>query len=110
MAKKVSQWGEASIGSSGYSAMGAVVGLTYPEEFEAISAAMPHTFFLIPGYGAQGGTGKDLAKVFRNKLCGVVNSSRGLICAFKNKTQDEDFDVYVRQAALAMKEDILQWL
>jgi len=110
MARKVSEWGAASIGSSGYSAIGAVVGLTYPEQFPAIAAAMPHTFFLIPGYGAQGGTGRDLAGIFRHRLCGVVNSSRGLICAFKDKTQGDDFDVYVREAAFAMKEDILKWL
>jgi len=106
MARKVSAWGEKFIGESGYSSLGAVVGLTYPEEFAIVKELMPNTFFLIPGYGAQGGTGKDIAKIFSDKLCGVVNSSRGLICAHKNKTEGEDFDVYSRNAVLAMKEDI----
>ena len=106
MARKVSEWGEKFVGESGYSQLGAVVGLTYPEEFVLVKELMPKTFFLIPGYGAQGGTGKDIAKIFKDKLCGVVNSSRGLICAHKKKTEGEDFDVYVREAVLAMKKDI----
>ena len=110
MARKVSQWGEPYIGSSGFSAIGAVVGLTYPAEFIKIKQYMPHTFFLIPGYGAQGGTGKDIADVFSNGICGVVNSSRGLITAHKGKTEGEDFNMYVREAVIKMKEDILQWL
>lgn len=110
MARKVSNWGSGFIGSSGYSAIGAVVGITYPAEFAVIKAMMPNTFFLIPGYGAQGGTGRDIAEIFKDGICGVVNSSRGLICAYKGKTEAEDFDIYVRQAAVAMKEDIEQWL
>ena len=105
IARQVSDWGE-NFREDGFSAIGAVTGCTYPEEFAEIHARMPHTFFLIPGYGAQGGTGKDIAKIFSDKLCGVVNSSRGLICAHKNKTEGEDFDVYSRNAVLAMKEDI----
>lgn len=110
MAQLVSRWGAAFIGASGYSAMGAVVGLTYPEEFAAVKACMPNTFFLIPGYGAQGGTGKDLSVIFQEGLCGVVNSSRGILCAHKNKTDGEDFATHAAAAARAMKEDILQWL
>ncbi|MBQ2662148.1 MAG: orotidine-5'-phosphate decarboxylase [Clostridia bacterium] len=110
VAKKVEEWGAPYIGESSYSALGAVVGLTYPEEFLRIKEVMPHTFFLIPGYGAQGGTGKDVAKVFGDKICGVVNSSRGLICAYKGKTDNDDFAKYVREATLAMNEDITKWL
>ena len=110
MAEKVSQWGEAFIGKSGFSAVGAVTGLTYPEEFTRIRSRMPHTFLLIPGYGAQGGTGKDIANFFKDGVRGVVNSSRGLITAHKGKTEGEDFTDYVRQAVLGMKEDILKWL
>ncbi|MEL7610423.1 MAG: orotidine-5'-phosphate decarboxylase [Bacillota bacterium] len=110
MARKVSEWGEKFIGESGYSAIGAVTGLTYPEEFVVIKQLMPHTFFLVPGYGAQGGTGEDLAKVFKDGICGVVNSSRGLICAHKKRSEGDDFDVYVRKATQEMKEDILKWL
>ena len=110
MAQKVSEWGKAFIGKSGFSAIGAVTGLTYPEEFETIRQLLPHTFLLIPGYGAQGGTGKDIASFFRDGVRGVVNSSRGLITAHKGKTEESDFDVYVNNAVLAMREDILQWL
>jgi len=110
MARKVSEWGERFIGESGFSAIGAVTGLTYPEEFERIRPLLPHTFLLIPGYGAQGGTGRDIAGFFRGGVCGVVNSSRGLITAHKGKTEDEDFTGYIRAAVLDMKQDILKWL
>lgn len=110
VARMVAKWGEPFIGESGYSAVGAVVGLTWPGEFMRIREKMPHTFFLIPGYGAQGGTGKDLAKVFDGGICGVVNSSRALICAYKGKTENEDFGAYVRQATIEMNEDITKWL
>jgi len=109
-ARKVSEWGERFLGESGFSAIGAVAGLTYPEEFERIRPLLPHTFLLIPGYGAQGGTGKDIAGFFQGGVRGVVNSSRGLITAHKGKTESEDFVKYVRQAVLDMKKDILQWL
>lgn len=110
MAERISQWGEAFIGKSGYSAIGAVAGCTYPEQFPAIQKAMPHTFFLIPGYGAQGGTGKDIAGFFKNGVCGVVNSSRGIITAHKGKTEGADFTQHIHDAVLAMKKDILSWL
>ncbi|MDO5112247.1 MAG: orotidine-5'-phosphate decarboxylase [Clostridia bacterium] len=106
MAEKVSAWGEGFIGESGFSSIGAVAGCTYPEEFERVRALMPHTFFLIPGYGAQGGTGEDVARFFKDGICGVVNSSRGLICAFKSKTEGKDYVKYVFDAVTAMKEDI----
>lgn len=110
MAKKVSGWGEAFVGKSGFSAVGAVAGLTYPEEFARIRGLMPHTFLLIPGYGAQGGTGKDIANFFKGGVRGAVNSSRGLITAHKGKTEGADFTGYVHRAVLDMKEDILKWL
>ncbi len=110
MARKVAEWGRPFTGQSGFSAIGAVTGLTYPEEFETIKEVMPHTFLLIPGYGAQGGTGRDIASFFRDGVCGVVNSSRGLITAHKGKTDGEDYTDYVRQAVLDMKQDIEQWL
>ncbi len=110
MAQKVAAWGEQFIGTSGFTAIGAVTGLTYPEEFELIRDLMPRTFLLIPGYGAQGGTGKDIATFFRGGLCGVVNSSRGLITAHKGKSEEEGFETHVRDAVLTMREDILAWL
>ncbi len=110
MGRLVSKWNEQFVGSGKYGAIGAVVGLTYPEEFEKIKPIMPNTFFLIPGYGAQGGTGKDIAQIFKDDICGVVNSSRGIIAAHKGKTEQEDYLDYVNKAVLTMKEDILQWL
>ncbi|MEN6339167.1 MAG: orotidine-5'-phosphate decarboxylase [Clostridiaceae bacterium] len=109
-ARKVSEWGERFLGESGFSAIGAVTGLTYPEEFERIRPLLPHSFLLIPGYGAQGGTGKDIAGFFRDGIRGVVNSSRGLITAHKGKTEGEDFAAFVRAAVIDMKQDILKWL
>ena len=110
MAKLVQAWGEKFTGACGYSAIGAVVGCTYPEEFDAVRDLMKNAFLLIPGYGAQGGTGKDIAHFFRGGVRGVVNSSRGLITAHKNKSENDGFAVYVREAVLTMREDILQWL
>lgn len=110
MAERVAAWGAKFIGTSGFSAIGAVTGLTYPEQFVGIRDLMPSTFLLIPGYGAQGGTGKDIATFFRDGIRGVVNSSRGLITAHKGKCEGEGFEAYVREAVLAMREDILSWL
>ncbi len=110
VAKTISAWGEGFVGESGFSAIGAVVGLTYPKEFLVIRELMPHTFFLIPGYGAQGGTGKDIAEVFEGGICGVVNSSRGLLCAHKGKSEGLDFDLYTHEATVNMRKDIEQWL
>ena len=110
MADLVETWGADLVGESGYSAVGAVVGLTYPEAFADIQARCPHTFFLVPGYGAQGGTGKDIADIFKRSRCAVINSSRGIICAHRGKTEGPDFVDYIRDAAAAMKKDILQWL
>ena len=109
-AKKVSEWGQNFIGGSGYSAIGAVAGCTYPSEFKKIKNLMPNTFFLTPGYGAQGGTGKDIAEMFSDGICGVVNSSRGLITAHKGKTEKADFTDYIAAATEEMKKDILKWL
>lgn len=111
MGEKIESWGEPFRGQSGFSAIGSVVGLTCPEEFESIQKACPHTFFLVPGYGAQGGTGRDIAKILKKSRCAVVNSSRGLITAHqKNGCHDEGFSEHVRKATLTMKEDILKWL
>lgn len=110
MAERVSAWGEKFVGESGFSAVGAVVGLTYPEQFESVRGFLKHTFLLIPGYGAQGGTGRDIAVFFRDGVCGAVNSSRGLITAHKGKCEGEGFEEYVREAVRAMRKDILSWL
>lgn len=75
--EKVAQWGEEHVGASGYSYIGAVVGATYPEMGAALRKLMPKTFILVPGYGAQGGKGKDLVNFFNEDGLGaIVNSSR----------------------------------
>lgn len=103
-------WGKAAMGSLGYSAVGAVVGATYPEQLAELRAAMPHTFFLVPGYGAQGGGAKDVIGAFDAKGLGViVNSSRGILCAWQKEGCDErDFAQAARREALRMKQDITQ--
>lgn len=84
MGKLTSEWGRDSVGKYGYSNVGAVVGATYPSQGTELRKIMPHTFFLIPGYGAQGG-GADgaVASFDSNGGGGIVNSSRGIICAYK---------------------------
>ncbi len=106
----VEEWGAASIGENGYSCVGAVVGATYPEQGTALRKRMPHTFFLVPGYGAQGATGKDLAGCFDAKGEGaVVNASRSILCAWK-KHKDTDFQTAAHREIIAMREDITQAL
>jgi len=110
VAQKIAQWAKPFIADCGFSNIGAVAGLTYAGELESVVKLMPNTFFLIPGYGVQGGCGKDIANIFRHKICGVVNSSRGLIAAHKGKTENPDFIKYIKKAAVDMKEDIIRWL
>ena len=106
----VSQWGEGLIGSSGFSNIGAVVGATHPSQGQELRKLMPHTFFLVPGYGAQGGKATDLGGMLNNDGLGIiVNSSRGITGAYqsaKYKTDDNDFAKAARQAVLDMKADL----
>ena len=110
MGEYVQQWGSDFIGDCGYSSIGAVAGLTYPEQFREIKKFMKNVFFLIPGYGAQGGTGKDIAEIFRDDICGVVNSSRGIISAHKGIKEDASFTDLTVDAVERMQKDIGQWL
>ncbi|MDD6461070.1 MAG: orotidine-5'-phosphate decarboxylase, partial [Bifidobacteriaceae bacterium] len=93
VADLVEQWGKPTRGAHGYSRVGAVVGATHPAEGAALRARMPHTFFLVPGYGAQGGTAADVAHMFdANGSGAIVNSSRGIIAAWKKDPQASRFD------------------
>ena len=105
-------WGEKLPGQYGYSGVGAVVGATYPAQLEELRAAMPHTFFLVPGYGAQGGAADDVAPGFdKNGLGAIVNSSRGIICAWKKTGHNgEDYQEAARNAAIAMRDDICRFI
>ncbi len=104
----VEEWGKDCIGKYGYSAVGAVVGATHPQQAQILRREMPHTFFLIPGYGAQGGTADDLKVCFdKDGLGGIVNSSRGILCAYKQeKYAGLSFDAAARQACIDMKNDL----
>ncbi len=85
MAALVQQLSLATLGTSGYGAVGAVVGATYPEQLAKLRAQMPNAWILIPGYGAQGGTASDVAHGFDAQGCGaIVNSSRGIIFAYQS--------------------------
>ena len=103
------QWGAKTQESYGYSRVGAVVGATYPEQLAEMRQKMPHTFFLVQGYGAQGGGANDVAGAFdKNGLGAIVNSSRAILTAWKKAgTDGKDFAQQARKAALAMKEDIM---
>lgn len=105
MGALVEKWGEDSIGRYGYSSVGAVVGATHPEEAEILRREMTHTFFLIPGYGAQGGSAEMLKCCFdENGIGGVVNNSRGIICAYKKK--GGTYFSAAREAATEMQKDL----
>ena len=103
------QWGEKTQNSYGYSRVGAGVGATYPQQLSEMRQKMPHTFFLVPGYGAQGGGANDVAGAFdKNGLGAIVNSSRAILTAWKKAgTDGKDFAQQARKAALTMKEDIM---
>ena len=108
MGELVSGWGKDSVGKYGYSEVGAVVGATHPEEAERLRAQLPNTFFLIPGYGAQGGSAQMLKVCFDKKgLGGVVNSSRGIICAYKDaRYRGMNYAEAARAACIDMQQDL----
>lgn len=116
VAELVEEWGRDLVGERGYSSIGAVVGATFPEEAERLRAVMPKSIFLAPGYGAQGGTAKDLLPCFNDDGYGaIVNSSRGIIYAYskdqyKDRFAEEEFHLAARQAALDMRDDIVRTL
>ena len=108
VAEKVNDWNADTIGESGYGAVGAVVGATYPEQAEILRKIMPHSYFLVPGYGAQGGGAKGVLPCFNaDGLGAIVNSSRGIMCAYKKGDwREEQFAEAARCEALRMKDDI----
>ncbi len=110
VAEKVVEWGDACMDGA-YSNVGAVVGATYPEMSKILRKLMPRTYFLVPGYGAQGGTAEDLKHCFNEDGLGaIVNSSRGIIAAYKQekyaKFGPEHFAEASRQAVIDMITDI----
>lgn len=110
VANLVEEWGEELRGKYGYSSVSAVVGATYPQQLKEIREKAPHTYFLIPGYGAQGGKADDIALGFdENGLGGIVNASRSLMCAYKSdkwkeKLNEKEYGKATRTEALEMRE------
>ncbi|MDD5938359.1 MAG: orotidine-5'-phosphate decarboxylase [Clostridiales bacterium] len=104
--------GKDDIGRYGYSRAGAVVGATYPSDLRALRKRLEHTFFLVPGYGAQGGTADDVRFAFDKYGRGaIVNASRSIMCAWQKTGRDgQDYQDAARAAAIAMRDDIGQYV
>ncbi|RKJ39508.1 orotidine-5'-phosphate decarboxylase [bacterium 1XD42-8] len=108
--EEVAKWGDYYMSNS-YSYIGAVVGATYPEMGRVLRSIMPKAYLLVPGYGAQGARGKDLAPFFdRDGLGAIINSSRGIIGAYQQEKYscfgEHNFEDASRQAVIDMREDI----
>ncbi|MBT9174072.1 MAG: Orotidine 5'-phosphate decarboxylase [Syntrophomonadaceae bacterium] len=114
--EKVNEWGKNTKGETGYQIVGTIVGATYPKELKSLRKVMPQSIFLVPGYGAQGGTIKDIIFAFNKDGEGaIVNNSRGIIFAWKNESYSKrfrprEFHLAAREAALAMKKELLSAL
>ncbi len=112
VARLVNTWGEELIGENGYSSVSAVVGATYPKQLKELRELMPHSYFLIPGYGAQGGKAEDIALGFdENGLGGIVNATRSLMCAYKSdlwkdKFSEEEYAKATRAEAIRMRDEL----
>lgn len=111
VADKINEWGATAMDGN-YSEVGAVVGATYPEMGAALRKMMPRACILVPGYGAQGGRGKDLKGFFHEDGLGaIVNSSRGIIAAWKSDAYEGmDYQEAARAAVIAMQKDISEAL
>ena len=111
VAELVNDWGSDLIGENGYSSVGAVVGATHPKQLEELRDKMQNTFFLIPGYGAQGGKAEDIALGFKDGIGGIVNASRSLMCAYKKdeykeKYSEEEYGKATRAEAIRMRDEL----
>lgn len=109
VAELMAKWSEGLDTASGYNEVGAVVGATYPEEQKIIRGLLPRAYFLVPGYGAQGATAQDIANAFNDDGLGaIVNSSRGIMCAWKKTGKNgEDYKEAARAEAIRMRDDIV---
>ncbi len=101
------QWGKPHIGTYGYSSVGMVVGATQPREMTALRRDYPEAFFLVPGYGAQGGGAVDCALAFDKLGRGaIVNSSRAILCAWKKKNDPDNFAHRAREEVQRMASEL----
>lgn len=112
MARLVTEVGKTRIGKYGYSDIGAVIGATHPSQAEKVRKEFKNLFFLIPGYGAQGGSADGLTVCFDERgLGGIVNNSRGIICAYKKDTyKGQTYAQAAENAVVDMREDIYRAL
>jgi orotidine-5'-phosphate decarboxylase len=111
-AEYVERMAATTAGDCGYGAVGAVVGATYPAQLAELRGAMPHTWFLVPGYGSQGGTAKDVAAAFDDRGSGaIVNNSRGIIFAHSLRPYSERFGAkHWQEAVEAATRDMIEQL
>lgn len=108
--EKINTLGKEYLGECGYSSIGGVVGCTHVDEALIMRNKLNNTFFLIPGYGAQGGTAEDVALYLKGGNGGVVNSSRGILLAYKKAEGSfEHFEDYSRKEAIVMRNSILKY-
>ena len=110
MGQMVEQWGSESIGKYGYSAVGAVIGATYPAQLDEMRKKCPHTFFLVPGYGAQGGGAQEIVGAFDREGRGaIINSSRAIMCAYqKEGIPGTEYAAAARREAIRMRDAICE--
>lgn len=112
IAEYVNKWGSDVVGQYGYSSVGAVVGATYPEQAKVLRNIMPNNYFLVPGYGAQGGGAKDVVNCFNEDGLGaIISASRSIMYAYKSefhkdKFGEEEFDTAAREEAIRMRDEI----
>jgi orotidine-5'-phosphate decarboxylase len=105
--EKVQNLGEQCLGECGYSSIGGVVGCTHADEAVELRKTLNKMFFLIPGYGAQGGKAEDVALYLKDGNGGVVNNSRGILLAYKKVENGEaQFELHSREAAIKMRDEI----
>jgi len=104
----VNGWGKGIVGKRGYSSVGAVVAATCPGEAAGLRKMMPRAIFLVPGYGAQGGSALDVVQDFNSDGYGaVIHSARGVIFAYQNRNKEEEFGTAAREVAVKMREEIV---
>ncbi|NFR86425.1 MULTISPECIES: orotidine-5'-phosphate decarboxylase [unclassified Clostridium] len=103
---KLMEMGENMISKCGYHPLGGVIGCTHVEEGKELRKRFNSMFFLIPGYGAQGGKAEDVAMYLNNGNGGVVNSSRGILLAYKKQNREMEFALCAREEAIKMRDEI----
>ncbi len=112
MGDLIERWGKDTAGKYGYQALGAVIGATHPSVLKEMRRRLERTFFLVPGYGAQGGTAADVRYAFDELGRGaIVNASRSIMCAWKKTGKDGlDYQQAARDAAIQMREELKQYI